>query len=384
MIIRHRKTYKNYRNKPNPKNMGCISSKTDINDRHPNIFQVTNVNDLGRPISPGKLQVTETELVFYQRGKKPTKWPLRSLRKYGFDTEVFSFECGRRCPTGHGIYAFKCKKAEQLFNIVQHHISGNINEENNLNMMTDFPAVGPPTVTRRPNTVFQTEGYLNPIIASVPTRPHTMISRPGSVSSNGPLSPSTVSPPPDHPIEHNNNKRGSLVPESNFNNSAVVDNGSIQLQYMNLPLPEPEVRTGLESSSHIYMNVDTNCTKDLQELPEEIEEKHCYANVGKNEIETLRPLPSSVPPTPTTLYCDLENIGIREVNYAELDLDAKEPQVPLAEPESPTIEKKSYATIDFQKTTALSQSINPRMTVEEGIRKTRHNSTIHYNNSLSD
>ncbi|XP_023013332.1 uncharacterized protein [Leptinotarsa decemlineata] len=360
--------------------MGCVSSKTDINDRHPNIFQVTNVNDLGRPISPGKLQVTETELVFYQRGKKPTKWPLRSLRKYGFDTEVFSFECGRRCPTGHGIYAFKCKKAEQLFNIVQHHITGNINDEVNVSSTAEFSTNGPPIITRRPNTVFQTEGYLNPIVAPAPTRPFTMISRPGSVSSNGPLSPTAISPPPDLPVEHNNNKRSSLVPEPSYTNTSVVENGSIQFQYANMAPSEPT----LESSCHVYMNVDTNCTKDLHDLAEEVEERHCYANIDNSDIETLRPLPASIPPTPTTLYCDLENIGIREVNYAELDLNAKESVVPLAAPETPTVEKKSYATIDFQKTTALSQSINPRMTVEEGIRKTRHNSTIHYNNSLSD
>lgn len=49
--------------------------------------------------------------------------------------------------------------------------------------------------------------------------------------------------------------------------------------------------------------------------------------------------------------------------------------------DSPTLQKKSYATIDFPKTIALSQSINPKADMEEGSRKTRHNSTI---NSFSD
>lgn len=57
-----------------------------------------------------------------QKGKEPIHWPLRCLRRYGFDAELFSFESGRRCPTGSGIYAFKCRHAEALFNLVQESI----------------------------------------------------------------------------------------------------------------------------------------------------------------------------------------------------------------------------------------------------------------------
>lgn len=390
--------------------MGCVSSKSDINDRHPNIFQVTNVNDQGRPISPGKLQVTETELVLYQRGKEPTKWPLRSLRKYGFDTEVFSFECGRRCPTGHGIYAFRCRKAEQLFNIVQQHITGNVNDENtpltnNLNTNIEFPmpvaSTGPP-VQRRVDVGYQAEGYLNPVTVPGNARSHNMMSRPGSVSSNGPLSPTPTSPPPDVTLEHNNNKRGSLITEPSYTNTNVLlENGSVLPNYANLGVTSETIA---ESSCHVYMNVDTKNTKDLNvakemtDIPEKIietEEKHCYANIDAKDIENLRPMPDthfpSVPPTPTIPYGDMEYVSeyitVREVNYAELDLDPTNKNVSSSSQvavESPKIEKESYAKIDFQKTNALSQSINPRMTVEEGSRKTRHNSTINYNNSLSD
>lgn len=37
--------------------MGCVNSKSDINDTHPNIFNVINVNDKGKPVSRGKLEV---------------------------------------------------------------------------------------------------------------------------------------------------------------------------------------------------------------------------------------------------------------------------------------------------------------------------------------
>lgn len=73
-------------------------------------------------LNPGKIQVAASDLVLYQKGKEPIRWPLRCLRRYGFDEELFSFESGRRCPTGSGIYAFKCRCAEELFNMVQESI----------------------------------------------------------------------------------------------------------------------------------------------------------------------------------------------------------------------------------------------------------------------
>ncbi|XP_063921860.1 fibroblast growth factor receptor substrate 2 [Zophobas morio] len=381
--------------------MGCVSSKPDINDQHPNIFQVSNVNDQGDLVSPGQLEVTETELVLYQRGKNPTIWPLRSLRKYGFDSEIFSFECGRRCPTGQGIYAFRCRKAEQLFNKVQQHIVRNSSDEANpmgvsvINPEFPVPAActGPPVQRRIPS---QPEGYLNPVAAPNSVRPHPSLSRPGSLTSNGPLSPAGASPPPDSAQEHNNNKRGSLGAE--YTNSGTVEEGLPN--YANLGLvasptatvPAEGYITVMDSPCHLYMNVDA-AAKEGNGSDED--SRHCYANIDTKELEHLRPLLKSsidtplpsVPQTPTALY-----LAVHEVNYAELDLDPGKSDVAASQvtPESPNKSKKSYATIDFQKTNALSQSINPPMEVEEGSRKTRHNSTIsdvtttRHSNSLSD
>ncbi|CAH1957882.1 unnamed protein product [Acanthoscelides obtectus] len=361
--------------------MGCISSRIDINDRHPNIFQVTNVDDQGKPISPGKLQVTDIELVFYQKGKKPTKWPLRSLRKYGFDTEMFSFECGRRCPTGHGIYAFKCKKAEQLFNIVHRYITGNVPNEDPTGVDHASNSLPPqPTARRPPFQTTESGGYLNPSgvpvpVISRPTPTGQQASRPGSVSSsNGPLSPSEVVS-----VEHNNNKRNSVEPA--YTNSVVIENGLATPLYANLSVE------ATEPVGHVYMNIETNNTKDITK---EDEAERCYANIDTKYVEILRPSPDtqlgSAPTTPTILYAtDPSAEPVREVNYAELDLDNGEPCSPppalsTGGPESsPKVPKKSYAMIDFQKTTALSHSINPMMTEDEGSRKTRHNSTINYN-----
>ncbi|CAG9760026.1 unnamed protein product [Ceutorhynchus assimilis] len=409
--------------------MGCVNSKTDINDTHPNIFHVINVNDRGRPYSRGKLEVTETELILHQKGKNPIKWPLRSLRKYGWDvdTDVFSIECGRRSPTGPGYYAFKCRKAEQLFNMVQQYIIGGVQEHihhpnvDNTNQNIDFSVIGGPMgppVQRRldAQATGVDSGHLNPVQSM--SRSHTSgFSRPGSISSNGgQLSPTTISPPPIiavPSVEHNNNKRSS----------SIIENGIGPPNYANLG---PDT----DSTCHVYMNVDTkeivnslsqnNFIENREYQREVSEEVHCYANVDTRDVDSLQLLQqqhsnilipnnseivqmymsNSVPCTPTA-YNETDYMIVREVNYAELDLDSAKnnngnylnektgttipkPTTTLlgsALQESTSLQKKSYATIDFPKTIALSQSINPKAEMEEGSRKTRHNSTI---NSFSD
>lgn len=99
--------------------MGCHLSRKNDTDTNPRVFKVFNVDDQWTELSAGKIEITDTNLILYQKGKEAIHWPLRSLRRYGFDAELFSFESGRRCPTGPGIYAFKCRRADALFNLLQ-------------------------------------------------------------------------------------------------------------------------------------------------------------------------------------------------------------------------------------------------------------------------
>lgn len=119
--------------------MGCTLAKEHNGDHFPRTFKVYNVDDQGQERNAGKIEITDTELVLYQKGKEPFRWPLRSLRRYGFDAELFSFESGRRCPTGPGIYAFKCQRAEALFNLLQECIqrAGQEEQQHTTNGMTD-------------------------------------------------------------------------------------------------------------------------------------------------------------------------------------------------------------------------------------------------------
>ena len=172
-----------------------------------------NLDELGNLVNPGKLEITETDLVLYQKEKDPVKWPLRCLRRYGFDAELFSFECGRRCPTGPGIYAFSCQRAEQLFNLLQTHIQVRNNAGEDA-VSQEFPAFSPqgPAVASRSSiggdtTYFEPTsrpGFRGNIPNSIRFSSQNGgggSARLGSVgsSSNGPLSPqgtASPSPPP--------------------------------------------------------------------------------------------------------------------------------------------------------------------------------------------
>uniref|UniRef100_A0A182QND0 IRS-type PTB domain-containing protein n=1 Tax=Anopheles farauti TaxID=69004 RepID=A0A182QND0_9DIPT len=132
--------------------MGCINSKRDNKDVHSNIFHVINVDNDGTELWSGKLEVTRVELTLYRKGRVPTKWPLKCLRRYGYNVDQFSFEAGRRCETGEGIYAFRCRRAEALFYTVQAYIQGRIYNDENTNPNDPYPipiATNGPSVAAR-------------------------------------------------------------------------------------------------------------------------------------------------------------------------------------------------------------------------------------------
>lgn len=160
-----------------------------------------------------------------------------------------------------------------------------------------------------------------------------------------------------------------------------------------------------------------------QSEPPDDGSRHCYANLEASDIEGLKkrfsaasiaeklPLQAQTPPP---LLGSIA--GIREVSYAVLDLDKKEATSSLAmigatatttttttatstiltgatteasttaqlpgtwsPPDSPLkVQQIGYVTIDFNKTTALSHSANASLVsdIDEGSRRTRHNSTI--------
>ncbi|XP_076878732.1 fibroblast growth factor receptor substrate 2b [Brachyhypopomus gauderio] len=93
--------------------------KQSIPDNHQSKFKVVNVDDDGNELGAGVMELTEEELVLRTHKCDAVRWPYLCLRRYGYDSNLFSFESGRRCQTGQGIFAFKCARAEDIFNMLQ-------------------------------------------------------------------------------------------------------------------------------------------------------------------------------------------------------------------------------------------------------------------------
>lgn len=460
--------------------MGCMFAKGELENSNPRVFHVWNVDDLGRHVNPGKIEVTEADLILRQKGKTPIHWPLRSLRRYGFDAELFSFESGRRCPTGPGIYAFKCRRAEALFNVLQECIqnSGGGNGtnftvsstttddiHNSITNSMNITSSGVNNSIANQSPAVDLDGYLEPITSNN-TSVIASHSQAGSNSMNGFVSfpsgsalESVASVQPDCRI-CNQNANSHYANETVFANSTSKEtqsNANVSHQYVNSSVitenaqqkcnhnsslqrgNRTNVNTPLcmSSSDTVFpsakicpsnncclqcmscVDLNTNYAKldDLLKQEQSVKQ-HFYVNVKPEKsgnttinknittpscqiIENTVTTPSNQLKTPVvhfyanlnaslpTTNSDLTDAmnDIQQVNYIVLDLDhssdSKEQVVsPISStsmtfpPCSPQHTPEGYATIDFDKTAALSNSSNPYLCNDDSVRKTRHNGTI--------
>ncbi|XP_042868260.1 fibroblast growth factor receptor substrate 3-like [Penaeus japonicus] len=435
--------------------MGCVAGKPDINDLHANIFQVVNVDDLGHRFSAAKLEVTETHLVLHQRARAPVRWPLRCLRRYGFDAELFSFEAGRRCPTGPGIYAFKCRRAEALFNLLQLRIQ-NITED--AASRDALPPPPPPQVVSdvqedaralgthvAPDTEICLELVQRPQAREPATRrPNPMAVSPGvGVSSGGavggargplphgstPSPPTPISPPPASFYDVNRNEEPGHEmrnpppsPTEQIRHECVnhTDKTVAYEKYCGRPVssnsyPDRSIPQGSfvkNKRPRSYVNIKSHdiVYVNVEPLNHNHDHNRVYENlVQEKDVPAVPPRPSLAPGSAgsgssysgtTTTTTDTDQPS--QINYISLDLDRGSdssqaaPLSPLESmvsgPESPPNHvAEGYATIDFARTNALSNTAKQAAMWEDGSRKTRHNSTLtspatltRHNSSLSD
>ncbi|KAG5846148.1 hypothetical protein ANANG_G00146710 [Anguilla anguilla] len=165
----------------------CCScpDKESIPDNHQSKFKVINVDDDGNELGSGVMELTEEELILHTRKREGVRWPYLCLRRYGYDSNLFPFESGRRCQTGQGIFAFKCARAEEIFNMLQdimHNNSISVVEEPVLEA-PQGPAEG--EVPRTPRTP-TTPGYTSPVVPNGVLRYPSFSDAPSRPSSRHP------------------------------------------------------------------------------------------------------------------------------------------------------------------------------------------------------
>ena len=259
--------------------------------------------------------------------------------------------------------------------------------------------------------------YLEPIRLQGPSHIWSPSSRPLSASSLISSGSSPISPPGNNmpSVLYANNDAVSVVPGA----SAVNEGPCLEAMMTEPVLPPPVAYANMDPSHY------SNKLDDL--LREEDESQHhLYINVGPEAVEVtsvyLRRLQFSsirVIMTSQVKPRTLEPpFPLKQVNYVLLDLDKGSdstttasvtthplsPQGSVASfPESPhrtaasaaasavtmatqtpltVATAEGYATIDFDRTAALSNTVASSLTSEEeGLRKTRHNSTMAVTNA---
>lgn len=334
-------------NKRKHTTMGCINSKDELREiqsnsiiRSSNVYRVNacRISADAETIQNGYLELSPKELAFLPDMGETIKWALQHLRRYGCTGDVFSFEAGRRCMTGPGIYTFRMHNAENMHRLFQSYINSVARSNDTVGLAcTDIPTSLDLSSSNSPDP------YLEPSSATSSLLHHrTNLYRQDSAQSS-PLSSNLNSPSSfqgganfTNEVIHLNaqpsrftNPNSNLYQEfpikpNEFNNNIPNKNKSQDVPPQE---PAPNIQSAGASASldsidclqhprkylpinndeeqHMYENVI-----DIEKATSSLEER-CYENFSSINLPIL--INESTTKTPTN-----ENSAV--VNYITLDL----------------------------------------------------------------
>ena len=284
-----------------PSVMGACLSNEKLPD---NIFVVRNIHDDNRKFPKGIIEVTQVELKYKdaQSGDEWV-WPLKYLRKYGCDRDIFSFEAGRKCPGGEGLYAFSTKKASQLFDMVARNISEGGLERDEVGVLSPqdtSQGVSPPIMTSSsvistpnpppPPPVTNPPSHLPP--SATPRQPeYTNLSYHDgqqvlalAATTNGHAASTT--PPPHLPV----------LQRDRLPTDQETPSPPLKLNYTEVALPETS-RSSLEIESKetekrvSYSEIDIKQTEEYKQKKalEQAKNQRPLPNMGTGEFKIVTP-----------------------------------------------------------------------------------------------
>ena len=353
--------------------MGCFFTKPERNGRNRKIFRVYNVDENGEELNHGKIEVTESDLILYHR-QKEIRWPLRCLRRYGWEEELFSFESGRRCATGPGIFAFKCQRAEVLFNTVQESI-------------------------RRAG---QSEQSVHPLENTQNnSRPPSMIEIPDFQNRNADQSNGNPHIPQMNPenyvnqtsVDIRNQYQNTMPPANDTQRIFDILHMDIPPQSQTVSQPNINYTDLVFTSSDDSLCNNENGIEPREGSPANMEDVFLEDNV-QNYVNVQPDQQPPRPPPPVLTRRDTNN-GLNNYSnqssmttmdqsgclYITVDTWSVSAQATPAPPAPVREQPPTYAVIDIAKSEALQNTQRDRVSSrwEENdncIRKTRHNSTF--------
>lgn len=83
-----------------------------------------NIDDEGREVSRGELQLTDKDLIYFRPSCHPIRWPIRCVRRYGLNEKnnIFIIETGRQAEFGAAMYGFRLSRGADLHNQLKERI----------------------------------------------------------------------------------------------------------------------------------------------------------------------------------------------------------------------------------------------------------------------
>uniref|UniRef100_A0A3Q3QW07 IRS-type PTB domain-containing protein n=1 Tax=Monopterus albus TaxID=43700 RepID=A0A3Q3QW07_MONAL len=344
----------------------CLScpEKKSIPDNHQSKFKVINVDDDGNELGSGVMELTDTELVLHTHRRDDVRWPYLCLQCYGYNSNLFSFESGRCCQTGQGIFAFKCSRAEEIFNMLQE-----VMHSHSISVVEEAVLEPSHSAAHTPAGIYM--HLYTPAVPNGVTRTPSVAEAPSHPSTRHPSVASTRLPSlgeeSTHPL---------LVGDEVHTYTSSLNGYNHHPQHGLLHHSYSHPLSAALEPSHNYVNTE-NVTAPLSAHRPDTARRRTDGPTIFNFDFRRPPLPGHPEPPKTLNYIEVEmdnSAGNKGASDGSNPHTPRTPTSPLP-PTTPTRRTELYALIDIERTAAMSNLQKARPRDDGTSRKTRHNST---------